>query len=609
MALRAPLDVTTFVRTGTTVGVRSGIRLYVYDRGTTDEVTGYTTETGSTTVTYPLVSNVEGQYTAWYEFGQYDLYSPDDTINSSMAWDAIPAGASSGGGGGSSGFYPGDYGGDPTGTSDSTTAIQDALDAAAAVDGTVNLGTGDAIWKYSSQLTIDSAVRLTSDAAGGRGGSGKATLRFTGTGTSSAFLVNGKQRLEIDHVEFDYNNTGFTGPLFLAYGEPSDIINMHVHHCDFRAISGIATLSAACLMQLHNVIFSKISECSFNGAADNLIRIGRVDGSSYCNGVTITDCAFNDTANEDRGQICIYAGDVEALLIQGCGFEGASPNNLTPIRGANSDDAEDTRTNLIYSMTVRNCWSGDAGGAGPDNGFALGLNGQADFGPIVFQDNFIAPSGGTAVTAGQTGAAFVFIGNHQTQGILSGSGGWGGGYKALYLYNSVGGGEVPVNDSLFAIGDEPTAYSRLGQADTHVTGRLGVAHHVDFDDLTTWPTDETMVIGGHVPNASGLLAIGDRVAIYSRDAGTGDRSLALQASDDDDNNEVQIVAGTTPAPKIRANGTGIGFYGQTPVSRPDYTTSNVTTDRTFDANATTTDELADVLGTLIADLIAVGLIQ
>lgn len=35
---------------------------------------------------------------------------------------------------------------------------------------------------------------------------------------------------------------------------------------------------------------------------------------------------------------------------------------------------------------------------------------------------------------------------------------------------------------------------------------------------------------------------------------------------------------------------------------PTYSASNVTTDRTYDANATTLDELADVVGTLIADL-------
>lgn len=46
-----------------------------------------------------------------------------------------------------------------------------------------------------------------------------------------------------------------------------------------------------------------------------------------------------------------------------------------------------------------------------------------------------------------------------------------------------------------------------------------------------------------------------------------------------------------------------------PASPADYTVSNVTTDRTYDANATTVDELADVLGTLIADLTSLGLLQ
>ena len=44
------------------------------------------------------------------------------------------------------------------------------------------------------------------------------------------------------------------------------------------------------------------------------------------------------------------------------------------------------------------------------------------------------------------------------------------------------------------------------------------------------------------------------------------------------------------------------------VAPPTYTPSNVTTDRTFDADSTTTAEIADVLGTLISDLQATGTI-
>jgi hypothetical protein len=37
--------------------------------------------------------------------------------------------------------------------------------------------------------------------------------------------------------------------------------------------------------------------------------------------------------------------------------------------------------------------------------------------------------------------------------------------------------------------------------------------------------------------------------------------------------------------------------------------SNVTADRSYNANATTTDELADVLGTLISDLLEIGTLK
>ena len=40
-----------------------------------------------------------------------------------------------------------------------------------------------------------------------------------------------------------------------------------------------------------------------------------------------------------------------------------------------------------------------------------------------------------------------------------------------------------------------------------------------------------------------------------------------------------------------------------------YSPTNVTTDRAYDANSTNVAELADVLGTLIADLQAQGLIK
>jgi hypothetical protein len=61
---------------------------------------------------------------------------------------------------------------------------------------------------------------------------------------------------------------------------------------------------------------------------------------------------------------------------------------------------------------------------------------------------------------------------------------------------------------------------------------------------------------------------------------------------------------------IDHNGSNVGFFGTAPAARASaYTPTNVTTDRAYDADATTLDEIADVLGTLIADLKTYGLLQ
>lgn len=60
---------------------------------------------------------------------------------------------------------------------------------------------------------------------------------------------------------------------------------------------------------------------------------------------------------------------------------------------------------------------------------------------------------------------------------------------------------------------------------------------------------------------------------------------------------------------LNHDGSNVGFYGTAPAAQSAaYTPTNVSTDRSYDANSTTLDEVADVLGTLIADLQAVGLI-
>lgn len=61
---------------------------------------------------------------------------------------------------------------------------------------------------------------------------------------------------------------------------------------------------------------------------------------------------------------------------------------------------------------------------------------------------------------------------------------------------------------------------------------------------------------------------------------------------------------------LNHDGTTVGFFGTAPATQAAaYTPTNVTPDRSYDADATTLDEVADVLGTLIADLQNYGLLQ
>ena len=61
--------------------------------------------------------------------------------------------------------------------------------------------------------------------------------------------------------------------------------------------------------------------------------------------------------------------------------------------------------------------------------------------------------------------------------------------------------------------------------------------------------------------------------------------------------------------RMTINSTGVAFNGASPAARPNYTVTNPSTIRTIDTNASTLDTTRKVLGTLIDDLIVLGLLQ
>lgn len=71
-----------------------------------------------------------------------------------------------------------------------------------------------------------------------------------------------------------------------------------------------------------------------------------------------------------------------------------------------------------------------------------------------------------------------------------------------------------------------------------------------------------------------------------------------------------IVLNTTTGTKIgTSTSQKLGFWNATPVARPSaYTPTNATTDRSWDCDSSTLDELCDVVATLVADLQSIGLV-
>lgn len=149
------------------------------------------------------------------------------------------------------------------------------------------------------------------------------------------------------------------------------------------------------------------------------------------------------------------------------------------------------------------------------------------------------------------------------------------------------------------------------------------------DTRLEWEDDSSNLLGSIGYNATSAMLIinhhRDRVVIQCYNNTLADGSVGNLARLDWDDlvlyhqGTPEISFGTSGSTFARDveidgdldhDGTNIGFFGTAPVAQAAaYTPTNVTTDRAYDANSTTLDEVADVLGTLIADLQAYGLLQ
>lgn len=112
---------------------------------------------------------------------------------------------------------------------------------------------------------------------------------------------------------------------------------------------------------------------------------------------------------------------------------------------------------------------------------------------------------------------------------------------------------------------------------------------------------------------TGAGATGDTMTIRSQNVTGGGASvggaLDLSTGSGTTHGAGRLRVGNGASTRFEWNNTGVGFNGQAPIARPDYTVTNLTVTRSLDCNTVLLSEVADTLGTLITDLITYGLLQ
>jgi hypothetical protein len=154
---------------------------------------------------------------------------------------------------------------------------------------------------------------------------------------------------------------------------------------------------------------------------------------------------------------------------------------------------------------------------------------------------------------------------------------------------------------LFVTGSDTTAVTQVLRQLTSQTGHLLEARDDSNGSLFTFTNIGDLTFNRR-SSTTGGRQVADLIGefVVSTDASRTGR-FKLRATDFNATREVLRGEADGTNPKI-------GFLGANAVARSAaYTPTNVTTDRSFDANSTTLDEIADVLGTVIADMQAFGL--
>lgn len=305
-------------------------------------------------------------------------------------------------------------------------------------------------------------------------------------------------------------------------------------------------------------------------------------------------------ASSEGGRYTFRFDDIASPNISGAG------NILTFDLGANGDI---TTTPLLRFISGSNAFivsypsSGGTFSASFSSGASLGTSsgnmqfiaaGNLNFlasaaGRILFNTLGFATNIDFKSNTGGGGASGWLFGD---SGVFNGQGAWSFGRGS-------GSGTLP-EDSFVKIEPQLTATASTDFAAFLVEPRAitiptGTTTHAGSADFV----EPDFIATGTLTNAYTV-----RIVDAPTEGDTNNYALWVDSGKTQLDGELEIDG------DLNHDGSNIGFFGTAPAAQAaSYTPTNVTTDRSYDADSTSVAELADVLGTLIADLQSYGLLQ
>jgi hypothetical protein len=213
-----------------------------------------------------------------------------------------------------------DFGADPTGVSDSTEAIRNAIAAATGVNSQsteVYFPIGTYLFNDTIDVSNCKQLSLRGQTINFNfGGAAKTILKYTGT-ASPAIKMSYAFAFEIDRLGIYYTNPLFTGNLIESDWNAFNLDSQFVYFHDSIFSGEGAAVNAANLIAWNKVVLSRVERCMFANAV-SAIELGF--NGDYCNTCLFAYNGFIGLSN----QAFVVSGNLDNIEINGNNFQSSS---------------------------------------------------------------------------------------------------------------------------------------------------------------------------------------------------------------------------------------------------------------------------------------------